>query len=266
MGEGDWAELKSEKDWSWEGDLRAGGNGRKEWKEQRSRSWQEDNLTPLHIAANSATVYYPKFTWNKEEKSSCRESSRIIPIPPVRHPAQRNWAPRGCLGAGHAHHVHCAPPSLCQCRALCAVTFPTKYTQPHTCICTLHSFLALPQNPWVPAGVQAQPELETAQGQRQKHLRRLLTVHQAGSWAECPCSSDEDSLSNESVTEGVRKAFRHRAYSHSDSVLLPGKCSVKDLFPGCKYMAFKNKEVHGYAFLGPKLWKLKNEKPLLCSE
>lgn len=25
-------------------------------------------------------------------------------------------------------------------------------------------------------------------------------------------------------------------------------------------MAFKNEKVHGYAFLGPKLWKLKNKK------
>lgn len=113
MAEGHWAELKSEKDWSWEGDFRAGGNGRKEWKEQRSRSWQEDNFTSVHIAANSATVYYPKFTWNKEDKSRCRDSSRIIPIPPVRHPAQSNWAPWGCLGAGYARwaaaRVCCAP-------------------------------------------------------------------------------------------------------------------------------------------------------------
>lgn len=31
----------------------------------------------------------------------------------------------------------------------------------------------------------------------------------------------------------------------------------KGLFPVCKYIAFKNKKAHGYAFLGPKLWKWK---------
>lgn len=64
------------------------------------------------------------------------------------------WSPQGCLEAGFAYSVCHAFPSLCQCRAVCGVTFPTKYTQPHIWICTLHSFLALPQNPWVPAWVQ----------------------------------------------------------------------------------------------------------------
>lgn len=167
----------------------AGRNG----KNREVGLGKKTTLPPLHTAANSATVYYPNFTWYKEDKSSCRESSKIIPIPPVRHPAQSNWAPQGCLGAGHAHCVCRAPSSLRQCRAVCAVTFPTKYTQPCICTCTLHSFLASSQNSWVPARVQALLELETVQGQRQKHLCRLLTVHQAASWAECPCSLYKDS-------------------------------------------------------------------------
>lgn len=72
----------------------------------------------------------------------------------------------------------------------------------------------------------------------------------------------ETQTDSKPCTNGVREAYR---YIHLVTVCPCLETAVwKDLFPGCKYVAFKCNKVHTQVFVGPKLWKKRREKPLLC--
>lgn len=87
-----------------------------------------------------------------------------------------------------------------------------------------HSSCQSPSPTWARncEGTETKASLQTPDCASGRELSRVPMFFR---WRKTQIS--RKSCTNKSVTEGVRKAYRSMAYSHSDRVLLPGKCSVK---------------------------------------